>query len=223
VTRWQSWQNPDAGLATLLALLTLYILVFIPLYGTPFGGKGVLGISFSMILLAGVFATSYRSTMRVWIAVFAALSFSSHWMQFILSGYWTHIIDVAFTCLFFCALGYVTIRRVFAAGEVNVYRILGAIAGYLLIGLIFANAFILIQLLSPEAFQQDDMHVQGVEPLPALLYFSFATLTTVGYGDIAPLAPAARSLAMLEALIGQLYPAILIARLVTQYRADRAP
>jgi hypothetical protein len=48
-----------------------------------------------------------------------------------------------------------------------------------------------------------------------LIYYSFVTLTTVGYGDITPLHPTARSLAMAEALIGQLYPAILIARLVS--------
>jgi voltage-gated potassium channel Kch len=48
-----------------------------------------------------------------------------------------------------------------------------------------------------------------------LYYFSFVTLTTVGYGDILPVAPVARALATLEALVGQLYPAILIARLVS--------
>jgi hypothetical protein len=52
-------------------------------------------------------------------------------------------------------------------------------------------------------------------PMPRLIYFSFVTLTTVGYGDMAPIHPLTRSLATLEALVGQLYPAILIARLVS--------
>ena len=57
---------------------------------------------------------------------------------------------------------------------------------------------------------QDNLAVAG-----NLIYFSFVTLTSVGYGDIAPLHPYARSLANIEAIIGQLYPATLLARLVT--------
>jgi voltage-gated potassium channel Kch len=55
-----------------------------------------------------------------------------------------------------------------------------------------------------------------------LLYYSFVTLTTVGYGDVTPLAPAARSLAITEALIGQLFPAVLIARLVSMELASKS-
>ena len=55
------------------------------------------------------------------------------------------------------------------------------------------------------------------------VYFSFVTLTTVGYGDISPVARAARSLAMLEALIGQLYPAVILARLVSLPRDGPSP
>ena len=55
------------------------------------------------------------------------------------------------------------------------------------------------------------------------MYFSFVTLTTVGYGDISPVARAARSLAMLEALIGQLYPAVILARLVSLPRDGPPP
>ena len=94
----------------------------------------------------------------------------------------------------------------------------GAIAAYLLIGLFFANTYCLFNALIPGSFSY---------PLnPALLhpgqnlnylftYFSLVTLTTTGFGDIAALHPAARSLVMLEAVIGTLYPAILIARLVS--------
>jgi len=56
---------------------------------------------------------------------------------------------------------------------------------------------------------------QGMAILPQLAYFSFTTLTTLGFGDIVPLNPLARSLVVLEALVGQLFPVILIARLVT--------
>lgn len=90
-------------------------------------------------------------------------------------------------------------------------RIVGAISLYLLIALIFALGFSLIGSYDASAFT-------GVHYDPTRtsnwFYFSLATLTTAGYGDITPVAPSARSLAMFEALMGQLYPAIIIAKLV---------
>ena len=82
---------------------------------------------------------------------------------------------------------------------------------YLLVGLIFAYAFQVIYLFAgtPSYNNMNAYDFKG------FLYFSFVTLTTVGYGDITPVHPLARSLANFEALIGQLYPAILIARLVS--------
>ena len=86
---------------------------------------------------------------------------------------------------------------------------------YLVIGLIFVALFCFVALLAPNAFAgfpplEDNLSVAG-----NLIYFSFVTLTSVGYGDIVPLHPLARSLASIEAIIGQLYPASLLARLVT--------
>ena len=86
---------------------------------------------------------------------------------------------------------------------------------YLVIGLIFVALFCFVALLAPNAFAgfpplEDNLSVAG-----NLIYFSFVTLTSVGYGDIVPLHPLARSLANIEAIIGQLYPATLLARLVT--------
>jgi len=86
---------------------------------------------------------------------------------------------------------------------------------YLVIGLIFVALFCFVALLAPNAFAgfpplEDNLSVAG-----NLIYFSFVTLTSVGYGDIVPLHPLARSVANIEAIIGQLYPATLLARLVT--------
>jgi hypothetical protein len=119
------------------------------------------------------------------------------------------------TSLVFCALlAFVVGERVLRHGPINHYRIQGAIAAYLLIGVIFALAYDLAYQLSPEAFRLVVEPRTESDLLAKLFYFSFSTLTTVGYGDITAVHPAARSLAMLEALLGQLFPAVLIARLV---------
>jgi hypothetical protein len=90
----------------------------------------------------------------------------------------------------------------------------------MLIAMAFVSLFMLVGLLVPDAFTgltlKDNQRMSS-----SLIYFSFATLTTTGYGDIVPVHPVARSLCNLEAVIGQLYPATLLARLVSLELAGR--
>jgi len=111
-------------------------------------------------------------------------------------------------------LGFVVARRVFERGQVSFHRIIGAVLLYMLIAMAFVALFILVGLSAPNAFNglvlEDSQKISS-----SLIYFSFATLTTTGYGDIVPVHPVARSLCNIEAVIGQLYPATLLARLVS--------
>jgi hypothetical protein len=106
------------------------------------------------------------------------------------------------------------VARVFAPGVVNYHRVMGAILLYLAIGWLFAGFYALLGLLVPDAFS--GMTVSDSASLASdMAYFSFGTLTTAGSGDIAPIHAIGRSLVNIEAMIGQLYPATLLARLVT--------
>ena len=131
---------------------------------------------------------------------------------YMLAGAWAVISTV---------LGFVVARQVFERGQVTYHRILGAILLYMLIAMAFVSLFMLVGLLVPDAFSgltlEDNQRMSS-----SLIYFSFATLTTTGYGDIVPVHPVARSLCNLEAVIGQLYPATLLARLVSLELAGRA-
>ena len=117
-------------------------------------------------------------------------------------------------------LGWVVDRAVFAAGRITYHRVMGAVLLYLTVAVIFTALFAVVGTLVPKAFAG-----LVVEDSPALasnlIYFSFATLTTTGYGDVFPVHPVARSLCNLEAIFGQLYPATLLARLVTLELVDR--
>ncbi|WP_428249267.1 potassium channel family protein [Ferrovibrio sp.] len=104
---------------------------------------------------------------------------------------------------------------VFSRRRVNMHCIMGAVAVYLLLGLIWGLLYVTLELLSPGAFVYPSEAERGHRTFSNLLYFSFVTLTTVGYGDFLPLHPVARSLATAEALVGQLFPAVLLARLVS--------
>jgi hypothetical protein len=111
-------------------------------------------------------------------------------------------------------LAWAVARATFAPGRVTYHRVIGAVLLYLTVALIFAAMFTFLGTFDPKAFI--GLPVQDSPKLATqLIYFSLTTLTTTGYGDVAPLHPLARSLCNLEAVFGQLYPATLVARLVT--------
>jgi len=123
----------------------------------------------------------------------------------------------------------VILRAVFAAVPINWHRIQGAVVVYLNVAIIFTSAYRLLVESVPDAFHgipDDILPVHGNSPrlVAMLVYYSFTTLTSTGYGDVVPLHPFARSLSNFEAIIGQLYPATLLARVVTlelEFRRQR--
>jgi hypothetical protein len=115
---------------------------------------------------------------------------------------------------FFISTGFKTAKQVLFTGDIDGNKILGAICLYLLLGLIWAITYTLLQLQFPESFQALKGHSQWFTLFPDFIYFSFVTITTLGFGDISPTLPVARFLVYLEAIIGQFYLAILVASLV---------
>ena len=111
-------------------------------------------------------------------------------------------------------LGVVVAQAVFRSGRITYHRIIGAILLYLLIAVTFATLFAFVGLSISNSFKgiafEDDAALAS-----SLFYLSFVTLSSTGYGDIVPLHPLARSLCNIESIIGQLYPATILARLVT--------
>ncbi|MBV8397636.1 MAG: two pore domain potassium channel family protein [Acetobacteraceae bacterium] len=103
----------------------------------------------------------------------------------------------------------------FAPGRISFYRIQGAFVLYLNLAVWFSVLFRLIAELQPGAFVGFPSDTQGAEFESVLLYFSFTTITSTGFGDIIPVNPFARSLTNLEAVTGQLYAATVLARIVT--------
>ena len=106
-------------------------------------------------------------------------------------------------------------HAVLAPGKITRHRVLGAVALYLALGMMFAGAYRLSWQLSAGSLANVSSETVPLQGYSSILYFSFVTLTSVGYGDILPIHPFVRALANFEAVIGQLYPATLLARLVT--------
>ena len=114
----------------------------------------------------------------------------------------------------------VTFRNVATDREVSANRIVGAIAVYLLLGVLWAVAYTVTDLIWPNSFAAIDAGT-GSEWNSKWLYYSFVTMTTLGYGDISPHTPVAQLLAYMQAIFGQLYIAILVAGLVGAYISDK--
>ena len=139
------------------------------------------------------------------------------WLRFWLGGAPLTMLDLSFSTLFCTILAVVVLTQVFREGPITSQRIEGAVAVYLLLGLAFAFAYAVIDLRWPGAFvpAAPTALIAHDDAVSRFMYFSFVTLTTTGYGDITAVHPVARSLVSMEALAGQLYPAILLARLVS--------
>ncbi|MBU2891717.1 potassium channel family protein [Colwellia sp. D2M02] len=115
---------------------------------------------------------------------------------------------------FFISSALRTAKQVLFTGDIDGNKILGAICLYVLMGLIWAVLFTLLQLTFPNAFNSVTNTDQWFVLFPNFIYFSFVTITTLGFGDISPALPLAKFLVYMEAIVGQFYLAILVASLV---------
>ena len=113
-----------------------------------------------------------------------------------------------------------TLGQVLVGEDIDGNRLIGAICAYLLIGVIWALLYALNDLLLPGSFNNVSVTVSG-DGIWELFYYSFVTMTTLGYGDVTPMRPLAQMLAYMESLVGQLYVAILVGALVGMFISNR--
>jgi Ion channel len=179
-----------------------------------FGRIGI-GFVFALLLFSGAAATIRKAILMYLVIALTVLEFAADLVvEFKPSfGHWGW--DTALKISGLAILVVMTLRQTFRPGPVSVHRVMGGVAAYLLIGLTWAFGYKLLMEERPDAihFQTFIGGIPTSEP-SRLIQFSFSTLTSVSYGDAYPVHRIARSLATAEALIGQLYPAILIATLV---------
>jgi len=218
--RSEAWSR-DWGLTAFLALLIVYSFIISPLDNLTGFGHLLISIFLSLLLVAGVAAIAEKKAATILATIFVVIIVALRWTTHLVSSPGLATISAISSIIFLGLLAVVVMRRVFGKGPINLHRIQGAIAVYLLLGLIWAIAYEAIMYQIPDAFHPADLGMQSGHHISSLVYFSFVTLTTVGYGDITPAHPIVRSLSNLEALVGQLYPAILIGRLVAMELSSR--
>jgi voltage-gated potassium channel len=172
----------------------------------------------TVVLVAGLFALGDRRRTLVWGMVFLTPALAGKWLNHFRPDLVPAWIFLAPALLFFMFVVMHLLRFILRAPRVDSEVLCAGVAGYLMLGLLWSAAYALVGRLAPDsfAFTVGPAGSQSMKGFTAL-YYSCITLTTVGYGDIVPMSGGARMLAMMEAMTGTFYVAVLISRLVAVY------
>lgn len=209
-----SFWREDRLLSFFLAFLLL-MTIFVPMVGLSRPVRIAIDLIFALMLLSGAIATVRKRMLMHLIIGLTIMEFTSDLIVEFDPSFSPRGWDTALKVSGMAILVVMTLKQTFLPGPVNVHRVMGGVAAYLLIGVTWAFGYKLLMEEVPDAIHFPSSFTGIATGEPArLMYFSFATLTTLSYGDAYPVHRVARSLAIAEALIGQLYPAILIATLV---------
>jgi voltage-gated potassium channel len=193
-------------------------------------GKAVDIFLITLVLIMGILAVGRSRRSLIVALVLASPAVLTRWVG-IFQPHWLPLaLHSLFALVFIAFVEFQLLHFIFRAPRVNSEVLCAGISGYLLLGVMWMSAYMVVSLLHPV----DPLHLDPNPPFAFTVgvttphslsqfeayYFSFITLSTVGYGDITPLSNGARTLAMTEAMTGMLYMAVLISRLVAMYTSQ---
>src|SRR6476661_3723838 len=203
----------------LVALVLLF--VFFPFVEEVKGGDVIVSILLSLVLLSAVLAVADRKGVFFIALVLAIPAIAGRWIN----HFWPDLVSPpVFLIAGLALIAFVVanlLRFVLRAPSVNTEVLCASISAYLMLGLLWTVAYWLVALVNPNAFSFNTGPKETMGGFNAF-YFSFITLSTVGYGDITPVSRIARWLAATEAMVGLLYVTVLIARLVSLYSTPKS-
>jgi ion channel len=223
-TKWQKsslWQAFSQRRFGILLIILIVLLAGPVLLG--FGRLAEwLDLLMSLLVLAVIISLCFEPHQRLFALLLGlptiALSLGGRAFSGDASA-WAILLGDLFKVAFFFGAAVLVVRSLFSNEAVSFDSIIGAACGYLFVGLGWAVCYVMIERLRPGSFAlSPSLTTPGEHSqlLPQLLtYYSFVTLTTVGYGDVSPVAPAARTLSWMEAIAGQFYLAVIVAGLVS--------
>ena len=211
--------SPTVG-NTSLFIMVCFTIFTIPLF--PVEVHRILyNLSFTAIFVMAVFSVEGKRHIILGIAAIATIT---EWMAAYMDLTYITIISYGINVIFFTIVVGKMIYDIATTKIVNVRVIVEAINGYLLIGFIFSVLVTFVMIFNPQAYNFPDINSPNyyeVSHISDYLYYAFVTFTTLGYGDIVPQIPVARSLAILTSITGQIYIAIIIALLVGKFAGSQ--
>jgi hypothetical protein len=173
--------------------------------------KFLMDLLFSALLISGIYSVSEKKSTFVVALLLGIPGILAHWTTYVPQIQSFPLAAEILGTVFFAYISASILSFIFKEKDVTADLIIGAICAYFLVGLFWSSIYSFMEIVQPGSFLiPEGMGDQGA----VFNYFSFVTLTTLGYGDVTPLSEGARALSVLEAAMGQLYIAVLVARLV---------
>jgi hypothetical protein len=207
--------NEESGLTSMLILLCISNFLVTPFFsGRPVVTLLIRAFWF-FLLVAGITTLSKDKSHIRYLSVLPVLLILVSVLGYFLANPVLVYIDFLITLSVLFLLTWMVLLKVFESGPVTIHRVVGAIVTFMLLGNIWAFIYHFVYLHVPGSFQIPGSTEYSIASPVTFLYFSFTTLTTTGYGDIVPLNSLTRTLANIEQLVGVLFPAVLIGRLVS--------
>jgi voltage-gated potassium channel Kch len=202
----------------LLVIFTIFLIPFFPLEWH----RILYSLCFTIIFLLSALALSKYRTRIFSIALLVIII---EWLSELLNLSILHNISFLSNILFFDLIVVLFILQIARAKTVTPQVIMESINGYLMLGMSFSILIALVCVIDPNAFSFKHLAAQmnpSISYVSNYIYFGFVTLSTLGYGDVVPITPAARSLAIFTSITGQMYVAIIIAALVSKYLTQKS-
>ena len=197
-------------------LISLLLLIFVyPAFESGGVGTKLFNLFVSATLLCGVYIVSSKKRHFLIALCLGLPALATTWANTLVANSALEVVTQVFWLLFFLFTALTILPYVLRADKVTREIIFGAISVYLLLGVAWGGVYSLLEVARPGSFiVAAENNPDNVLNMSDFNYYSFTTLTTLGYGDITPVTSRARSLAILEAITGVLYMAVLIATLV---------
>lgn len=203
------------GNYSFLLILLVLMLVLHPLL--DFGGREFVTVAFTLVFLAGLYAVRGERRTLVIGLILVVPALLIGWTSYAVESRLLFAVSRGLEALYLFYVTGVILHHVMTESKITGDTIYGAAAAYLMIGIAFATIYGWLEVFSPGSLRgltPSDGSWGAGHDLWQFVYFSLVTMTTLGYGDITPVSDEARSLATLEAVLGQFYVAVLVARIV---------
>jgi Ion channel len=207
-------RSPQRHLQLLIFLLIIFIVS--PFVTPYYYGPIILNIIAAAVLLSATYAVSRRRSFFIFALSVSLMSIGLTFWLAAAPSFWLVIVSHGTLVILITFFAVAILSYVMGSGKVTWDKIYGAVCAYLLLGYAWMFAYSVIEEVQPGSFGwlSSPAPHDLVDRVMQLRYFSFVTLATVGYGDIVPHTPAARTMALLEAMLGQFYLVALVGRLV---------
>lgn len=219
-------QPPHMGPNYLFFLLLslVFMLLVVPLFETYKVGRLLMHAGLTTVLVSALVITSRRRSLLAIGMLIVAVAAPLSWITMLFDQPWLFVVSCVLESVFFVVMAGLIIRAVLRRHLATLNSVFGAISAYLLLGLAWSMLYMALERVDDESLliaNRTTIEGRDITALSQLIYFSFVTMSTLGYGDIIPGTPLARALTWMQSVTGLFYVAVLVAWIVSEIDVPR--